>query len=103
MSRNISVGIDMGTFQTRVVAAESAREGEREFPKVVGVGFSESRGLHHGCILSQPDAVKSIRQAVAQASKSAGFPITRAVVSIGGVGLSSTTTSGTVVITRADS
>ncbi len=102
MSRTISVGIDIGTYQTRVVAAESAHEGEREFPKVVGVGFSESRGLHHGCILNQPDAVKSIRQAVAQASKAAGFPITRAVVSIGGIGLSCVTSSGTVVITKAD-
>ncbi len=103
MSKNIAIGIDIGTYQTRVVAAESAREGEREFPRVVGVGFAESRGLHHGCILSQPDTVKSIRQAVAQASKAAGFPITRAVVSIGGIGLSCITSSGTVVITRADS
>lgn len=103
MSRNISVGIDIGTSQTRVVVAERSREGERELPKVVGVGFAESRGLRHGHILSQPDVVRSIRQAVAQASKAAGFPITRAVVSIGGIGLSCATSTGTVVITRADS
>ncbi|MDO8620388.1 MAG: cell division protein FtsA [bacterium] len=102
MSKNISVGIDIGTYQTRVVAAENAREGEREFPKVVGVGFAESRGLHHGCILSQPDAVQSVRQAVAQASKAAGVPITRAVVSIGGIGLSCVTSTGSVVISKAD-
>ncbi|OHA21372.1 MAG: cell division protein FtsA [Candidatus Taylorbacteria bacterium RIFCSPHIGHO2_01_FULL_51_15] len=102
MSKSIAVGIDIGTYQTRVVAVESARDGERELPKVVGVGFAESRGLRHGYILSQSDAGKSVRQAVSQASKAAGFPITRAVVSIGGIGLSSFTSSGTVVITRAD-
>ncbi|MSU56387.1 MAG: cell division protein FtsA [Candidatus Taylorbacteria bacterium] len=103
MSKNIAVGIDIGTYQTRVVAAESAEVGERELPKVVGVGFAESRGLRHGYILNQNDAVRSVKQAVAQASKAAGFPITRAVVSIGGIGLSSITSSGNVVITRADS
>ncbi|MDO8594396.1 MAG: cell division protein FtsA [bacterium] len=101
--KTIAVGIDIGTYQTRVVAAEVSREGERELPKVVGVGFAESRGLRHGYILNQTDAVKSVRQAVAQASKAAGVPITRAVASIGGIGLSSLISSGTVVITRADS
>ena len=103
MSKSISVGIDIGTYQVKVVAAESNREGERELPKVVGVGFAESRGLRHGYILNQNDAVKSVRQAVSQAAKAAGLPITRAVVSIGGIGLTSLTSSGTVVITRADS
>lgn len=103
MSKHIAVGIDIGTYQTRVVAAESASEGERELPKVVGVGFAESRGLHHGHILNQTDAIKSVRQAVGQASKAAGFQISRAIVSIGGIGLSSVTSAGTVVITRADS
>jgi len=101
--KNISIGIDIGTYQVKVVVAESAREGERELPKVIGVGFAESRGLRHGYILSQSDAIKSVRQAVAQASKAAGIPITRAIVSIGGIGLSCITGSGTVVITRADS
>ncbi len=103
MARTISVGIDIGTYQTRVVVAESSREGERELPKVIGVGFAESRGLRHGHILNQIDAIKSVKQAVAQASKAAGCPITRAIVSIGGIGLSCVVSSGTVVITRADS
>lgn len=103
MSKHIAIGIDIGTSQTRVVAAESSREGERELPKVVGVGFAESRGLRHGHVLSQTDAIKSVKQALSQASKAAGFEIKKAIVSIGGIGLSSVSSSGTVVITRADS
>lgn len=101
--KNIAVGIDIGTYQVKVVAAENTLEGERTIPKVVGVGFAESRGLRHGYILNQTDAVRSVRQALAQASKAAGFPITRAIASIGGIGLGTVTSSGTAVISRADS
>ena len=101
--KNIAVGIDIGTYQVKVVAAENALEGERTVPKVVGVGFAESRGLRHGYILNQTDAVRSVQQALAQASKAAGFPITRAIASIGGIGLGTVTASGSVVISRADS
>lgn len=101
--KNIAVGIDIGTYQTRVVVAESATEGERELPKVIGVGFAESRGLQRGHVLSQIDAIKSVKQALSQASRAAGFEIKKAIVSLGGIGLSSVTSSGAVVITRADS
>ncbi len=103
MSKTIAVGIDIGTYQVKVVAAENTLEGERTVPRVVGVGFAESRGLRHGYILNQTDAVRSVRQALAQASKAAGFPITRAFASIGGIGLGTVTSSGSVVISRADS
>lgn len=103
MSKTIAVGIDIGTSQVKVVIAESTDVGERELPRVIGVGYSESRGLRHGYILNQSDALRSVKQAVIQAEKAAGFPIKRTVASIGGIGLASITTSGTVVITRADS
>ncbi len=103
MSRTISVGIDIGTSQVKVVVAESEREGDKELPRVIGVGYAESRGLRQGYILNQADAVKSVRQAVAQAEKAAGIRIQRVIASIGGIGLGSIITTGTVVITKADS
>lgn len=103
MSRNISVGIDIGTSQVKVVAAESATEGGKELPKVIGVGYAESRGLRHGYILNQTDAIKSLRHALAQAKKAAGVPLSRAMASIGGIGLGSIASNGAVVISRADS
>lgn len=103
MSRTIAVGIDIGTSQVKVVVAESEGAGDRELPRVIGVGYSESRGLRHGYILNQTDALRSVKQAVAQAEKAAGVPIKRVVASIGGIGLGNITTVGTVVITKADS
>lgn len=103
MPKNLSVGIDIGTSQIKVVAAESAREDGREFPRVAGVGFSEARGLHHGYILNQIDAIRSTKQAVSQAEKAAGVLLRRVIASISGIGLAGITTSGAVVISRADS
>lgn len=102
MSRSISVGIDIGTHQTRVVIAEEIRVNGHIVPKVIGTGSAESRGLEHGFIKNPAEAVMSVRQAVNLAEKSAGVEIKRAFVGIGGIGLSSTTANGSVVITRAD-
>ncbi|MES2088100.1 MAG: cell division protein FtsA [Patescibacteria group bacterium] len=105
MSRNISVGIDIGSYQIKVVVAETVHEKDldKKLPKIIGVGYSESRGLRQGYILNQEEAVKSLRSALNQAEKASGVKITRAIISIGGMGLSGITTTGTVIISRADS
>lgn len=100
MARNIAVGIDIGTYQIKVVVAELGKE--KTTPHIIGMGFAESKGLRHGYITNASDAIKSIRMAVAQAEKIAKVPIKHAHVSIGGIGLSSITSTGTAVITRAD-
>ncbi|OHA15091.1 MAG: cell division protein FtsA [Candidatus Taylorbacteria bacterium RIFCSPLOWO2_02_FULL_43_11] len=102
MSRSIAVGIDIGTYQTKVVIAEADRNNERLVPRVIGVGYAESKGLRHGYIVSQSEVSKSISQAVAQAEKMSGIEVKRAIFSVGGIGLSGVTSSGMAVISRAD-
>ncbi|MBI2474528.1 MAG: cell division protein FtsA [Candidatus Taylorbacteria bacterium] len=102
MSRSIAVGIDIGTYQTKVVVAEAESGGDRLLPRVIGVGYAESKGLRHGYIVSQSEVAKSISQATAQAKKMSGVPINRALFSIGGIGLAGLTASGMAVISRAD-
>lgn len=102
MSRQISVGLDIGTYQTKVVISESDRENDKLVPHVIGVGYSESKGLRHGYIVNQKDVSKSIKSAVAQAEKMAGVKVKRAILSIGGIGLSGVTATGMAVISRAD-
>lgn len=103
MSKNISIGIDIGSYQIKVVVAENVHERERSVPKIIGFGYSESRGLRQGYILNQEEVVKSLRSAISQAEKASGVRITRAIISIGGVGLAGITTTGSVAISRADS
>ena len=103
MSKNISVGIDIGSYQIKVVVAETLRENEKTAPKIIGVGYAESRGLRHGYILNQEEVTESVREALNQAEKAAGVKIKKTFVSIGGVGLGGITSNGTIVISRADS
>jgi cell division protein FtsA len=102
MSKNISTGIDIGTYQTRVVISETDYDGDKISPKVIGIGFADSKGLRHGYIVSQSEVAKSIKIAVAQAEKMSGEKIKRATFSIGGIGLSGTTSNGTIITSRAD-
>ena len=46
MMRNITVGIDVGTYATRVAVAEHVK-GER-IPRIIGTGTTPTRGLRHG-------------------------------------------------------
>ncbi len=103
MARNITVGIDVGTHAVKVVVAELIHGKEKPFPKVIGTGLAESKGMRHGYIMSPADAVRSIKVAVRQAEKTSGVPIKRAFVSIGGLGLTGTVTQGSVIVSRGDS
>ena len=96
----IAVGIDIGTYQVKVVISQH-QEGT-PMPKIIGVGFSESKGLRHGYIINQTDAIRSIRKAIRQAEKNARVRVERAYISIGGIGLTSKVSNGSVVISRAD-
>lgn len=100
MIRNIIVGIDMGTFNTRVVVSELTKDSE--MPIVIGVGTSESKGLRHGYIINQDEATKSLKRAIAEAEKTSGVKIKRAYISQGGVSLTSVVGTGTAIITKAD-
>ena len=101
MTRHIAVGIDIGSYQIKVVVAET--DPQTNTPHIIGVGMAESKGLRHGYIMNTSEVVRSIRKAASQAEKAAGVPIKRAYLSIGGVGLTGNTCQGAVMISRGDS
>ncbi len=103
MLQPIITGIDIGTYHVKVVIAHGNEKNEKAFPKILGVGMAESRGLRHGYIVNLEDVVKSIRQALDEAEKRAQIKVKRAFISIGGIGLGSITSSSSVIISRADS
>ncbi len=96
-----AVGLDIGTYQIKVVVSEQ-NDDNGSLPKIVGVGHAESKGLRHGYIINQTDAIRSIRKAIRQAEKVSEAKIERVYVSIGGIGLSSYVSEGSVMISRAD-
>lgn len=103
MARNIAVGIDIGTYQIKIVVAEKLLENGRENFKIIGTGFAESKGLRHGYIINSADTINSLKIALAEAEKTTGIKIKRVFLSVGGIGLGSVVSHGSIIIPRADS
>lgn len=103
MSRSLVAGIDIGTYHVKVVIANSQERNEKGFPKIIGIGTAESRGLRHGYIVNIQDVVDSIKAALNEAETRAGVRIKRAFISVGGIGLGSITSTSSTIISRADS
>jgi cell division protein FtsA len=104
MSHRIITGIDVGTYQVKVVItrAESKR-GSTGRPEVLGTGFAESRGLRNGYIINESDVTRSVRAAIEQAEKVADVTVKDAYISMGGIGLDEVHARGEVITSRADS
>ena len=104
MAERTVTGIDVGTYQVKVVIARQPKKaGPRALPQIIGTGFAESRGMRHGFIINESTVVKSVRAAVAQAEKAAGIAVKQAYLSIGGIGLDEIRSYGEVITSRADS
>lgn len=104
MADRIITGIDVGTYQVKVVIVRVPKnKGERALPQIIGTGYAESRGLRNGYIINETDVVRSVRSAVAQAEKAAGVEVKRAYVAMGGIGIDEVTSRGEIITTRADS
>lgn len=104
MSQKFSVGIDIGTYQIKVVVSESILAEDGTYvPRIIATGEAESKGLRHGYIINIPDVTRCIKLAVSQAEKAGKIKIKSGFISIGGIGLSSIISKGSVMITRADS
>jgi len=100
MAKNISVGIDIGTYQVKVAVAERSKENPH--PKIIGKGYAESKGLRYGYIINSADVTRSLNKAIEQAEKASGIKIKEAFVSIGGVSLDAIGSHGYTIISRGD-
>ena len=101
MAQKISVGIDIGTYQVKVVIGAFDRASDTK-PRIIGTGSASSRGMRYGYIVNTNDVAKSIKKAVKEAEGHAGITVTDAFLSVGGVSLESTTSIGSTIISRGD-
>jgi cell division protein FtsA len=102
MARSIITGIDIGTYNVKVVITHGSEKTEKGLPKILGVGMAESRGIRHGYVTSLQDVTESIKLALAEAEKRAGLKVKKAFLAVGGIGLGSVTSSSSLIISRAD-
>lgn len=103
MSRRITTGIDIGTYQVKIVVVEETvdKNGGRSL-HILGTGLAESKGLRHGYIVNKEEVTASIREAKRQAESVARVPIRSGFLAVGGISLDEARASGSVVISRAD-
>lgn len=103
MKERVIAGIDIGTYQVKVVVVKSTRsKSSKGIPQIIGTGYAESRGLRHGYIINENDVMRSVKSAITQAEKSAGVEIKKAYVSISSVGIDEVFATGEVITSRAD-
>lgn len=103
MNRTIATGIDVGTTAIKVIVAEYVRTETGPERRIIGMGACESIGLRHGYIVDGVQVTRSVREALAQAEKTARTKIKSAVVSVGGIGLEGHVSTGSSIVSRADS
>ncbi len=78
-----------------------AERGET-LPHILGCGFADSIGVRQGYIERPEETAVAVRDAMSAAAKAAGVRPGRAVVGVGGIGLSSVVLSGSIAVSRAD-
>ncbi|HLP86643.1 MAG TPA: cell division FtsA domain-containing protein [Candidatus Paceibacterota bacterium] len=100
LKNNYTCGIDIGTHTTKVVVV-GFDKGKKE-PVVLATGSSPTVGMRFGYIANVDAVADSIKKAVKQAENILGIKIHRAYVSIGGISLSSSISTGSVIISKAD-
>jgi cell division protein FtsA len=84
------------------VVVAQAPDASDSLPVVLGVGVAETRGMRNGYISNHGDAAKSIRKAVRLAEKASGQRIKKAILGIGGIGLTGIAAEAGVSVSRAD-
>jgi len=102
MARHITTGIDVGTHYVRVVITERLKKDGKVYKRIIGAGSAHSKGLRYGYIINPTEAIRSIEEAVARAESQAGVRVRSAFVSLNGVSLESSISTGYVVTSRAD-
>lgn len=80
-SRNLIVGLDVGTTKTAIVIGELYRESQIH---VLGLGTAESQGLNKGQVVDIGLTSQAINQAAYHAERAAGVKFQRVCVGIAG-------------------
>jgi cell division protein FtsA len=94
-SKDIIVGLDVGTSKVVVAVAEFRPDGPFE---IIGLGQSASEGLRRGVVVNIEATVQSIRRALEEAELMAGCRIGEVYTGIAGSHIRSVNSSGMVPI-----
>ena len=98
MSRNITVGLDIGT--SKICALVAAPNFENQTLQILGIGIAESEGLNRGVVVNIDKTVVAIKKVISQAEQQAGLKVTEVVIGIAGDHVESIQTRGIIGISN---
>ena len=103
MKRRIATGIDIGTYQVKMVVVEELydKQNGRQL-RILGTGLAESKGLRHGYIVNKEEVSASILKAKKEAESVARVPLRSGFLAVGGISLDEARATGSTIISRAD-
>jgi len=97
--RSIITSIDVGTTKICTTISEV---NDTMGIRIVGVGVSQSHGLHKGLVVNIKDAREAIRESVSKAEQACNYKVDSAFVGVTGRHVDSVNNRGVVAITRND-
>lgn len=100
MSRDLSVGIDIGSHQIKVMAVGNSSS--NQLPHIHATGSVESRGMREGYAIDIPEISEKTEEAIDKAANSMQYEIERAHIAIGGASLQSRRTASTISFDTPD-
>jgi len=106
MSRNIVIGIDVGTSIIKIVIAESRPAspagGQSNELHILAAVQKTSSGLRHGYVIDSNAVTDAISKTIKETEHISALTIKHAYLSIGGVKLEAAKSKGIIVVSRAD-
>jgi len=78
---NVIVALDIGTYKTVALVGDIDDLGDLT---IIGFGRSKTRGIDRGLISKPNEVIRSIKEAIQQASASSGAKISSVIVNVGG-------------------
>ena len=97
-SDDIITSIDIGSDKIICFIAKVDKILDKEKPRVVGYGYSQSKGMRNGAITNILELEKSIRRAVSEAENLAGVEVKNVSVNISGNYIKTERTFGELII-----
>jgi cell division protein FtsA len=100
MKGSTAVGLDVGSSNIRAVILQNFEDEER--PRVMGIGIAPSFGIRRGVVADVDETIRSVNEALKNAERTSGIPITRVISSVGGNHIRYQESQGVVAIAKAD-
>ena len=98
-SKSMICSLDIGTNKIATLVGQKKESGEIE---ISGFGLSPSSGVRKGMVTDIEETISAISASLEEAERMAGTPLEKAILSVGGVQISSANSKGVIAVSRAD-